>query len=396
MIPKVVITDQGPQVPSLEATLSGVWDLLKSAFGQDLNTSMNTPQGQLATSLSAILTDERNQWVSYLNQSDPRFAQGRWQDAIGYIYFLEKKLGTRSYDMLTLVGLSGTMVRQGAQFGDTAGNQWFTTGDTVIGGDGRATISIMCEKEGPIEAAPNTITVIIKALTGLDRVYNEAAAVIGRKAESRLDFEARRKESVAANSKNMIASVQGAVSGLNDVLDVYVVDNFETAAKTVGKTNYKLIQNSLLVSVAGGSDQEIAKAILEKGGTGCSFNGNTEVTYLDNENFPERPPAYKVKFLRPKIKPIYFQVMLEDISVMTFIEQQAIKTAILNALTNGDGRARIAGTIVASRYIAKIAAAVGLSIITVKVGFTKGAYTDFIELGVDEFPSLNAFDIEII
>ena len=59
-IPPLQITDTGIKAPPTNEVIDGVWEMFKNAFGKDMNTAMNTPQGQLVTSLAAIITDERN------------------------------------------------------------------------------------------------------------------------------------------------------------------------------------------------------------------------------------------------------------------------------------------------------------------------------------------------
>lgn len=291
-IPQLQVTDKGIIAPSTDEVISGLWELFRNAFGQDLNTAMNTPQGQLVTSLAAIITDERNQMITLLNQFDPRYAQGIWQDGLGYIYFMTRKQATHSSVMLVLNGLAGVTIPAGTVFNDDNGNKWQLTNEATIAQDGKVSVHAQCVSAGNINAVPDTITGIPKAITGLDRVTNPYAAVTGVEEESRLDFEKRRRASVAINSKNTNASTYGAVADLADVKDVYVIDNPTDETIKVGTTNYPVIRNSILVSVVGGDDETIARTILNKAGSGCSFNGNTECVIADTENFPVRPPTY--------------------------------------------------------------------------------------------------------
>ena len=96
------------------------------------------------------------------------------------------------------------------------------------------------------------------------------------------------------NSKNTDSATYGAVSNLSDVVDVFVKSNPTDETITIGTTDYPLIRNSILVSVVGGNPEEIAKTILSKAGSGCSFNGNTEIIVTDSENYSSRPPEYTV------------------------------------------------------------------------------------------------------
>ena len=50
-IPTISITDKGIVAPTTDEVISSLWSMFSDAFGSDLNTAMNSPQGQLVTSL---------------------------------------------------------------------------------------------------------------------------------------------------------------------------------------------------------------------------------------------------------------------------------------------------------------------------------------------------------
>ena len=396
-VPSIKITDEGIVAPSSPEVISGLWDLFKTAFGSDLNTSMATPQGQLVTSLAAIIADERNQIVELMNQVDPRYSQGIWQDAIGYIYFMMRKQATQSTATLTLTGLVGTTIPAGYVFNDSNGREWQTKTEAMINSTGNVDVGVICAEYGPVNAAANTITAIPRAINGLDRVTNQAAAISGREAESRTDFELRRKYSTAINSKNTTAAVFGSVSDLDGVNDVYVDANYTSDLKLVGSTNYEMEAHSLLVAVVGGDNQEIAKTLLAKGGSGCAFVGNTEITVRDTENFSSNPPSYAVKFLRPDSVTTLFKVTLEDVSLMSVPDEELIKSTIIKSFATGNTRARIGANVIASRFICALANAVpNLGILSIQVSRDGVAYSDHITFGVDEFPVTSSFQIEVV
>ena len=57
-VPKIQITDSGLKLPTHQEILSGVLADINAAFGGGLNTeSLETPQGQLASSLAAVIAD---------------------------------------------------------------------------------------------------------------------------------------------------------------------------------------------------------------------------------------------------------------------------------------------------------------------------------------------------
>lgn len=396
MIPKPTVTDKGIIAPPSEEVLQGLWAMFVAAFGPDIAQVLNTPQGQIATSVTATLRDRDDQMVQLMNQIDPQYATGIWQDAIARLYFLTRQGVTRSTAQVTFFGLAGSVIPQGFQVQDQAGNVWFLLAQATILPSGEVSAIVECQTVGPISASPNTITIIVQALAGVDRVENPNAAITGRAEESRDDFEIRRQESVSANSKNTDSSVRGSIANLPDVLDVWVKSNHTVAPVTMGITNYPVLQHSILVSVVGGDDYDIAEQILIKAGSGCGFTGNTEVTVTDNDALAVTPPQYDIKFLRPTSTTVKFKIAFFDITQLSFQNQQAIKNAILTALSSGRTRARIAQNLRAVQYVSAVTSVTDLELVSIEVSLDGVTWVDRLEFGVDQFPVCSPADIEVV
>lgn len=385
MIPQIQITNAGYVAPTREEITAGLWELMRSALGGDITQDARTPQGQLVTSLTAALYDKDSQFIALANNFDPRYSSGKFQEALGAVYFLDRAKASSSVAVLEFTGLSGADIPVGTQAQDGNGNLWETTHDGVIGVDGKAAVEAKCLVTGPIAAAPLTINQLVSSITGVDQVTNRAPAIMGRAQESRSDYEDRRYDSVAANAKGTVQSVYGAVSRINDVIDCKAVSNFTDSATQVGATNYPMIRNSLLVSVVGGEDLEIAREILVKGGTGCSFVGNTTVNYLDAESWPDNPPSYDVKFLRPASVPLYFNIQVAVLSEVRQHQIDLAKESILQALNTGENRARIGGRVVATSYVCSLGG--NLDLVKIQVSRNGTNWLDYIDFGVDEIPA---------
>lgn len=396
-IPSATITETGVSVPTTEDVKKGVWDLLKSCFGNTINTSENTPQGQLAVTLTAILQDRDYQMVQVLNQFDPLYSTGKWQNGLGNLYFLKRHSATRSTAQITFTGLNGTVIPKGFQIKDTNGYLWQTTEQYIIDIDGSTVGSVQCVDFGEIGASANTIKNIVTALSGLDRVTNLASAIIGTSEESQQDFETRRAESVSANAKNTDASVRGAIANLNGVIDVWVKSNHSDYPTTFGATNYHVDAHATCISVVGGNDYDIAWQALVKAGTGCSFMGNTNPTVYDRDNYLNDPIPYDVvKFIRPTYRTAYFKIAVADTAVVTPSDQKAVKNAIISALESGSNRARIGQTLRAFSYgIVASNALTSTQVISVQVSRDNKTWSDSLLFGIDEFPTSSIYDISI-
>ena len=123
-IPRATITSTGISVPSTDDVKAGMWQLLQTAFGSNLTQTENTPQGQLAVTQTAVLQDRDAQLVAMMNQFDPQFATGRFQEAIANIYFLTRKPATNSTAQVTFTGLNGIVIPVGFQVQDSNNYYW--------------------------------------------------------------------------------------------------------------------------------------------------------------------------------------------------------------------------------------------------------------------------------
>src|ERR1700739_203074 len=100
-VPQPTFGPQGFVAPPESAILSGIQQDLNNAFNTTFNfgtttgsITNSTPQGQLAASWAAITGDSYAQFIYFSQQTDPAYAQGRMQDAIGRIYFIDRNPGS--------------------------------------------------------------------------------------------------------------------------------------------------------------------------------------------------------------------------------------------------------------------------------------------------------------
>ena len=343
-VPPIRFTPQGLQIPTETEVLNGVLADFNDAFGGGLNLNLETPQGQLASSLAAVIADKNNVIAELVNQIHPEYAEGVMQDAIAQIYFLQRKPATDSAVVCEFIGLPGTQIPQGFIVQDAAGNQWALQQEIGIPISGKVSGTLIAV--GQIEAPAHSVNVIYQALVGLDRVDNPRPAVPGRAEEGRAEFAERRRRSVAINAHGTPQAVYANVFALDGVRDVYVIDNPKGQNVQAGATNYTLKPHSIYVAAVGGDDTAVAEAVLRYAGSGCDFNGNTEITVYDH-SYNDPKPAYQVAFMRPNELPVYFRIKIERGAFIG--ADAAIKQAVINAF-----KGRIGANLYAIGYVAPV------------------------------------------
>lgn len=390
-VPPLSINGAGIVLPTEQEILDGVLADFNDAFGGNLNLNLETPQGQLASSLAAIIADKNNVIADLINQVHPDYADGIMQDAIAKIYFIERKPATDSVVTCVFTGLSGTIIPDGFSVQDEQGNNWTIESQVEIAANG--TVTAVLKNPNVVTAQAGTVNKIFSSLVGLDRVSNPNDAIPGSPVESRADFRDRRQRSVAINSHGTPKAVYANVFAVDGVSDVYVIDNPKSTPVTVGATNTVIKPHSIYVAVVGGDDEDVAKAILNYAGSGCDFNGNTDVTVYD-DTYDNPKPSYQVSFMRPQDVQVHFKVIVGKGALIGY--QDVVQTAIIEVFRSSK-KGRIGGDLYAMDYAAAVLAAIADNrLLNIKIGLSATALGDSVSIGIDKTPILNKSNIQVV
>lgn len=355
-VPRPTFGPEGFVAPTEAAILAGEQADIDAAMGGGLNPALTTPQGQLASSNTAIIGDVYAAYTWLLSQFDPAYAEGRQQDAIGRIYFQERIAGAPTTVQATCFGLDGTTIPVGSLARAADGRFYVCQQEGVIS-SGSVDLPFSCAENGPIPLPGGSLNQIAQAVSGWESIVNSGEGALGRNVESRFEYEERRYSSVARNSVGQPSAVLSAVLDVPGVLDAYVRDNPTPAPVTFqGKT---LGPNSVYACVLGGESYPVAEAIWSKKGLGCGYTGDTTVVVFDPNPAYEPPiPSYEVTFERPTVIPFSVLVSMQDNPGIPGDAQDQVRTAVIAAFAGADGgpRARIGSSVVAGRYYGPVLA----------------------------------------
>lgn len=397
-VPQLQITPQGVILPSDEDILAGVQIDMNYAFGGNLNPALETPQGQLASSQTAIISDKNAEYGLLVNQIDPQYATGRFQDAIGRFYFMTREAAKPTAVQCIMVGAVGATVPAGSLAQDNQGNTYTLLGPVTFPSGGSELGSWQNVVNGPIPCPEGTLVKVFKQVNGWDAITNPADGTLGTLVETPQAFELRRQNTVAANGRGSVQAIQGGVFGVANVLDCYVIDNPSGNSNPKGSTNYVMEPHSLYVGVVGGADQDIGNAVWLKKDTGCSYNGNTPVTVQDTLNYQAPFPSYVVTINRTTPTNVLFAVSIVNSPTLPSNIATLIKNAIINqfnGLTNGQVPARIGSAITGLSYLgAVIGVAPGIVPLSILVGISAASLPQVV-MGIDQNPVIDAGNITV-
>ena len=414
-VPQIQWTTEGVVLPTDADILTGVTADWNNAFGVTLNPQLSSPQGQLQSSETAIISDKNSDIAYIANQVDPQFAEGRFQDAIGRIYFMTRLSAAPTVLSAVLGGQIGAYIPQGTLAVDGAQNVYQLGGGVTIGPNGTVTGAFYNLAYGPISYSGTGSLQIYQVTPGLDTLTGVTQLVLGRDVESSQEFELRRQNTVASNSQGTLDAIYSAVFSVSGVLNVFVLDNPTGGTVNYGSTNYPLAPHSLYVAVIGGSAAAVASAIWTPKNDGASYSAwpnppggptvpglgtvVTEVVYDTRYGAPQ--PAYNVSWITPSAAPVYFALTFNDPSGSLSGYLTAIKAAIVAQFNGNSGSSPegIASLIAASSYYAAVLGAIlgsGMTLVSMFVGLSSSPTGYEAQVGIDQVASISDANITAV
>ena len=398
-VPPISFTDTGLVLPAESAILTGVQADLNTAFGGNLNTNLNTPQGQIAQSMTAVIGTVNDEFASIVANIDPSTASGAFQDAIGRIYFMTRIAAAATAVTCVCEGVAGTVIPAGSLAQDTSGYTYASTASATLGVSGTASVQFQNNTTGPIACAPNTLVGIVTSIAGWDTINNPAAGIVGNAVETQQEFEYRRRASVAANAGGTCQRVLAAVFDVTGVTDAYVIDNPTNSSVTFGSTNYSLSPHSIYIGVVGGTSTDIATAIWNSKDAGCDMVGNTTVVVSDSVNYNYPYPSWNITYNIPSATPCYFVVNIKNNTSLPSTIIADTKAAIVNVFngtSNPSTKMRIGQEIFSGNFYPAVS---GLSpvvnIVSLFVGTSVSPTSTTVTMGIDQVPTVAESNIVV-
>lgn len=390
------------EIDDLREQIASEWqEAFKEKDRPLLNTDPETPQGQIIDSQVATVNQKDSEVLYLAQQFDPRTAEGRFQNALAEIYFIKRKPAINSYAMCTINGRAGTQIDAGALIeSEIDGTQWSLDQNVTIPANETITAKFTCLTDGAISASASTLTKIVTTVTGWDTVTN-ATAIVGSLEESQSAFEQRRKESVSLNARSTVNAVYANVAQCDGVIAVYAVDNKKNISETID--NYTLTPHSVFVSVIGGENEDIAKAIYNNLSAGCDYNGNTSVDITNEYS----GAVETVKFYRPDVFNIYVKVQIQNSASLQNDYENIVKQAVYNNFYGLDStkinnepllRLKMNDDLYSSRFTPSILNAGITNVLTVQLSLDGSEWVNNIHIPITANPTLdlNNIIIEVI
>lgn len=394
-------TPKGIIIPDTTQIQSEVEQEFKNALGQDLDVTPSTPQGRLieAETIARKRVIENMALLANMFNKDQAF--GIWLDSIASLFGIDREGATRTRVTCSLVGTANTIIPQNAQAQDSNGNIYFLENQVTIGNDGTAKGDFLAIEKGAIECPANSLNQIVTAIIGWTSINNSVAGETGLDGES--DNELRQNlPNKQYQGKSLVKSIESAILEIEDVKSAFVVDNTNSASKTIvngrdSNRNIVLPAHSLYVCVDGGTNQAIAEAINRTRSLGCSYASSNNATTVGTGTTAET-----IKFdtltTGGYTVPIYVDITIKTGSSNNLTEavKSAIESYANNEIESVDGLklgVNVSSFEIACAVNAQIPE---LYVVSVKIGLSDNAINlDSVIIGANEKATISADHITV-
>ncbi len=273
------LTETGIQIERLNHLIEHLESGFRQIYGQNINLSPNTPDGQMIGILAQMRMDIEELAENIYRQLDPDVATGAWlEQRVAYAGLMRR---TASYSYLRSVILTGepnTPLYAGIIVSDPHKVRWVLVADVQLDSNGSARADFRSEQLGSYNLAQNTPLVIETITLGLHSAINFENAEIGTEEETDAQLRSRFWISRTKNATNSAEAITAKIRALPDVKQVRILEN-----NSGQRDKWGVEPHSLNIIVDGGEDHQIADVIYHNKGAGVGLQGATEVV-LQREN----------------------------------------------------------------------------------------------------------------
>lgn len=321
------IEETGIIVPDTSTIKDRVETDFKTAFGEDIDLTAETLQGRLIEMMTQYRVNTLGINAENANQINIKYASGRFLDAIGALFGVQRIAATSTRVFATVAGVAGTIIPAGTRAQTTAGAYFYLENSTTIPDAGTINTYFLSEDKGEIACDIGTLTVIVDAVLGWETITNNVNAVIGTEQESDSLFRAR-IEASRYKGNSLMRAIKGKLANVENVVSSFAYDNPNDEELTYDTIT--LDPHSIVVIVDGGSDSDIAEALFESktGGTGYTAISGQSVTV--NITDTAYGTVNTVIFNRPDYQNFYVKVSVRKNVYAGSDLETDVKNAVLS------------------------------------------------------------------
>ena len=314
------LTETGIQIERLNDIVKRFEDRFRQIYGQNIDLSPNTPDGQMVGILAQIKMDIEELAENVYRQLDPDVATGAWlEQRVAYAGLMRRGASYSYLRSVIITGEPNTQLYAGIVVSDQNKVRWILTSDIQLDSNGSGRADFRSEQLGSFNLAKNTTLTIETVTIGLTNAVTFENAEVGVEEETDTQLRERFLFSRTKNAQNSAEAITAKISALPDVKQVRVLEN-----NTAQRDAFGVEPHSIDVIVYGGNDEEIANVIYQNKGAGVGLQGNTLINLKkDGETRP-------IRFDKVSLVDIQVSMRCVRYEDFTEIDKEQIKKLLAN------------------------------------------------------------------
>lgn len=297
------IESTGLIIPDTATIKEEVEGEFRTAFGEDLALTPESPEGVLA----AVETEARDNVVrnnaELANQINPEYAGGVFLDAIAGLTALRRRSAEPSIVKAKLAGVPGSIIPAGTRAATVAGDVFYSKANLVLGKAGSGETYFYSGELDAIPAPAGSLTVIVDHVLGWETIVNDEAASLGQPVESDAIFRKRREDTLFLQGVALPGAICSGVLDVSGVRSMQFRENYTHEPMEIDGVT--IPPHCVYAVVDGGTDEDVATMLFTKKSLGCNWKGDVEIEVI----CPESGQPYLVRFDRPTLVPVRARIM---------------------------------------------------------------------------------------
>ena len=317
----------GISTPTYFDILESLKETFRLIYGPDIYIEPDSQDGQWLAILAKAIDDTNQAAVAIFQAFSPTYAQGAGLSSVVKINGLQRQIATKSTSVGNVVGVIGSIIRNGVVEDDN-GNLWDLPTTVTIPIGGSIAVTVTAQELGDITAPNGTINKIRTPQLGWQSFLSTADAIPGTAVETDAELRQRQAISTALPALTIKESIMAAIGNVPGVSRYTVYENDTDATDADG-----VPAHSIAVVTAGGDSQAIGEVIARRKAPGIQTYGTTTVTTLDRYGLPTI-----VKYFALDTVPIYFDITITALPGYIAPTGEKLINALvdfINALTIG-------------------------------------------------------------
>lgn len=318
------ITEHGIEIQTFEEIFEELAEGYKEIYGQDIDLSAESPDGQRIGIEARIILDLQQLAVKVYNSLDPDFDDGLMRSAKLSGIFLKPATASQ-WDLKITVARDLTL-KKGYTVKDELEQEWWLTSDVSLT-LGENTVTFIAKEVGRVEGVQGSEITPVTVVLGVTDIAAMVSSLTGRDEEKPTELRQSRERSLQNPAYSVMGALYARLARLDGVTDLNVAENDNEFTDPV--TN--IPPKSIWVIVEGGRVADIIEVIVKQKTAGANTIGAIESTYLENVVKPDGsvfPLIHKVRFDRPEYVDLHITLEAKAKVPGTPIDGELIKNRL--------------------------------------------------------------------